>query len=135
MMLPLLTDSISYNFGTDGGAIIYTYPEDRQPETKTDMIALGFSTTQKDAVLVRINSHMSDDYLEMELVRPVAKSQFYGTSRNVNASRTLLNFCCENYTQFAQLNFQISSAMVAQAKLTHDFVELRTSEHCMTDTF
>ncbi len=63
-----VVDSVSYEFGADKGIIMYTYPDKRQPDTKVDRIALGFQTLQKDAVLVRINSRTSDDYIEMELV-------------------------------------------------------------------
>jgi neurexin len=38
------------------------------PDTKRDQLALGFSTTQSDAVLVRIASGSSTDYIELELV-------------------------------------------------------------------
>lgn len=35
---------------------------------KSDVIALGFITSKEDAVLLRINSGTSSDYMELELV-------------------------------------------------------------------
>ncbi|ELU16319.1 hypothetical protein CAPTEDRAFT_22004, partial [Capitella teleta] len=60
-------DGIAYTFEGGGGLIAYTFPEDDQPSTKRDVISLGFSTAQKDAVLVRVNG-ATNDYIEMELV-------------------------------------------------------------------
>ena len=35
---------------------------------KSDVIALGFITSKEDAVLLRIDSGTSNDYMELELV-------------------------------------------------------------------
>ena len=59
--------STTYTFGGNG-LIAFTLPPDERLDTDRDSLALGFITTQSDAVLVRINSGDSDDYLEMELV-------------------------------------------------------------------
>nr|CAD7261985.1 unnamed protein product [Timema shepardi] len=61
-------ESISYEFGPGRGLVTYVYPEDRRPEMKSDVIALGFITTKEDAVLMRIDSGTSNDYMELEIV-------------------------------------------------------------------
>ncbi|XP_046401405.1 neurexin-1 isoform X2 [Ischnura elegans] len=63
-------ESIAYEFGAHGrsGLITYTYPSEHRPETKVDMLAVGFSTTSEDSVLVRVDSAVSHDYLELEIV-------------------------------------------------------------------
>ena len=63
------TESISYDFGPGRGVVLFTYPEDRRPDTRGDTIAFGFVTADPDAVLLRIDSATSSDYLEIELVR------------------------------------------------------------------
>jgi hypothetical protein len=35
---------------------------------KSDMLALGFITTKEDAVLFRVDSGTSNDYMELEIV-------------------------------------------------------------------
>ncbi|XP_065079227.1 neurexin 1 isoform X3 [Ochlerotatus camptorhynchus] len=61
-------ESISYEFGTNKGLIQYTFPPGRQPDTEEDNIALGFVTTKFDAVLLRIESLTTQDYIEMEIL-------------------------------------------------------------------
>ncbi|XP_064212008.1 neurexin 1 [Tribolium castaneum] len=61
-------ESVSYEFGPNRGIITYTFPEDNRPEMQEDTIALGFITTKADAVLLRIVSGTSNDYIEMEIV-------------------------------------------------------------------
>ena len=63
-----ILESVAYEFGPGRGLITYTYPEDRRPEMKSDVIALGFITSKEDAVLLRIDSGTSNDYMELELV-------------------------------------------------------------------
>ena len=64
----LCTESIAYEFGPGRGLITYTFPEDRRPEMKSDVLALGFVTDKDDAVLLRVDSGTSNDYLELEIV-------------------------------------------------------------------
>ncbi|XP_064621737.1 neurexin 1-like isoform X2 [Lineus longissimus] len=59
--------SIAYRF-EEGGLIEFSFPYGMQPDTKRDQLALGIVTTDTNAVLVRIDSGSSDDYIEMELV-------------------------------------------------------------------
>ncbi|KAJ8963150.1 hypothetical protein NQ318_018615 [Aromia moschata] len=60
--------SVSYEFGPNRGIITYTFPEDNRPEMQEDTIAIGFITTKSDAVLLRIVSGTSNDYIEMYIV-------------------------------------------------------------------
>ncbi|XP_067240748.1 neurexin 3b isoform X2 [Chanodichthys erythropterus] len=46
----------TYIFGKGGGLITYTWPNNERPSTRTDRMAVGFSTTIKDGILVRIDS-------------------------------------------------------------------------------
>ncbi|XP_052863828.1 neurexin-1 [Anopheles cruzii] len=61
-------ESISYEFSNSKGLIQYNFPPGRQPDTEEDSIALGFVTTKSDAVLLRIESSTTQDYIEMEIV-------------------------------------------------------------------
>ncbi|XP_056284943.1 neurexin-3b-like [Pseudoliparis swirei] len=46
----------TYIFGKDGGLITFTWPNNERPSTRTDRLAVGFSSTIKDGILVRIDS-------------------------------------------------------------------------------
>lgn len=48
--------------------IQYMFPPGKQPDTEEDSIALGFITTKSDAVLLRIESSTTQDYMELEIV-------------------------------------------------------------------
>ncbi|XP_045465239.1 neurexin-1 isoform X1 [Harmonia axyridis] len=61
-------ESVSYEFGPNRGIITYTFPEDNRPEMQEDSIAVGFMTTKSDAVLLRVVSGTSSDYIEIEIV-------------------------------------------------------------------
>ncbi|KAF7284423.1 hypothetical protein GWI33_022206 [Rhynchophorus ferrugineus] len=61
-------ESVSYEFGPNPGIITYTFPEDNRPEMQEDSIALGFITTKSDAVLLKIISGTSNDYIEVHIV-------------------------------------------------------------------
>lgn len=61
-------ESIAYEFGANKGLVQYQFPPGRQPDTEDDSIALGFITMKSDAVLLRIESSNTPDYLEMEIV-------------------------------------------------------------------
>ena len=70
MRMPLCpSESLSYEFGPGRGLITYAFPEERRPEMKSDVIALGFITTKDDAILLRVDSATSQDYMELEIVR------------------------------------------------------------------
>ena len=65
------TEGVAYTFGEAGGTITFTYPASQRGDTMQDVLALGFITTQEDAVLVRVESTGFGDYIEMEMVRLV----------------------------------------------------------------
>lgn len=62
------SESIAFEFGSSRGLLTYTFPEERRPEMKSDMLALGFITSKEDAVLFRVDSGTSNDYMELEIV-------------------------------------------------------------------
>lgn len=62
------TESVAYEFGSNKGMIQYMFPPGKQPDTEEDSIALGFITTKSDAVLLRIESSTTQDYMELEIV-------------------------------------------------------------------
>lgn len=51
------------------GVIQFTYQQNREPTTLHDNIAFGFITGSHDAVILRIESVKTTDYLEIEMVR------------------------------------------------------------------
>ncbi|XP_055322303.1 neurexin-3 isoform X3 [Sitodiplosis mosellana] len=61
-------ESVAYEFGSNKGMIQYMYPAGKQPDTEEDSIALGFITTKSDAVLLRVESATTQDYMELEIV-------------------------------------------------------------------
>lgn len=59
----------TYIFGKSGGLILYTWPANDRPSTRTDRLAVGFSTTVKDGILVRIDSAPGlTDFLQLHIV-------------------------------------------------------------------
>uniref|UniRef100_A0AAY5ER21 Laminin G domain-containing protein n=1 Tax=Electrophorus electricus TaxID=8005 RepID=A0AAY5ER21_ELEEL len=54
--LHIFAAGATYIFGKGGGLITYTWPSNERPSTRTDRLAVGFSTTIKDGILVRIDS-------------------------------------------------------------------------------
>uniref|UniRef100_A0A3B3Z7N5 Laminin G domain-containing protein n=1 Tax=Periophthalmus magnuspinnatus TaxID=409849 RepID=A0A3B3Z7N5_9GOBI len=56
LLLALVAAGTTYIFGKGGGLITYTWPNNERPSTRTDRLAVGFSTTIKDGILVRIDS-------------------------------------------------------------------------------
>lgn len=64
-----LTAGTTYIFSKGGGQITYTWPPNDRPSTRADRLAIGFSTVQKEAVLVRVDSSTGlGDYLELHIV-------------------------------------------------------------------
>lgn len=61
-------ESVAYEFGGNKGMIQYTFAAGKQPDTEEDSIALGFITMKSDAVLLRIESSTTQDYMELEIV-------------------------------------------------------------------
>lgn len=59
----------TYIFGRDGGVVVYTWPPNERPSTRADRLALGFSTQQKHAILLRVDSASGlGDYLQLQIV-------------------------------------------------------------------
>ena len=48
--------------------ILYHFYEISQPNTKFDILSMGFITPLDDAVLIRIDSQSTNDYFELEIV-------------------------------------------------------------------
>nr|3MW4_A Chain A, Neurexin-2-beta [Mus musculus]3MW4_B Chain B, Neurexin-2-beta [Mus musculus]3MW4_C Chain C, Neurexin-2-beta [Mus musculus] len=60
--------SATYIFGKSGGLILYTWPANDRPSTRSDRLAVGFSTTVKDGILVRIDSAPGlGDFLQLHI--------------------------------------------------------------------
>nr|XP_056709782.1 neurexin-1 isoform X25 [Euleptes europaea] len=58
----------TYIFSKGGGQITYTWPPNDRPSTRADRLAIGFSTVQKEAILVRVDSSAGlGDYLELHI--------------------------------------------------------------------
>ena len=76
---------MAFEFGPKHGVLIYNFPEDRRPDSKSDILAFGFITVQENAQLIRITSASSNDFLELTLV-----SDFHlGTGNGLGIVATL----------------------------------------------
>lgn len=67
---PVPAAGTTYIFGKGGALITYTWPPNDRPSTRADRLALGFSTHQRDAVLLRVESAAGlGDFLQLHIVR------------------------------------------------------------------
>ncbi|XP_061559363.1 neurexin-2-like isoform X6 [Phycodurus eques] len=58
----------TYIFGKGGALITFTWAPNERPSTRADRLAVGFSSLQKDAILVRVEStHGLGDYLQLHI--------------------------------------------------------------------
>ncbi|XP_014902265.1 neurexin-2-like isoform X1 [Poecilia latipinna] len=58
----------TYIFGKGGALITFTWAPNERPSTRADRLAVGFSTQQKEAILVRVEStHGLGDYLQLHI--------------------------------------------------------------------
>nr|XP_014341997.1 PREDICTED: neurexin-3-beta-like [Latimeria chalumnae] len=58
----------TFIFGKSGGLITYIWPANDRPSTRTDRLAVGFSTSVKDGILVRIDSAQGlGDFLQLHI--------------------------------------------------------------------
>uniref|UniRef100_A0AAR2IUR5 Neurexin 3a n=1 Tax=Pygocentrus nattereri TaxID=42514 RepID=A0AAR2IUR5_PYGNA len=58
----------TYIFGKGGGLISFNWPANERPSTRTDRLTVGFSTSLKDSILVRIDSAPGlGDYLMLHI--------------------------------------------------------------------
>lgn len=64
----MVSESVAYEFGPERGIITFVFPEDRRPEMKSDVLAFAFITNHHDAVILRVESATSNDYIEVEIV-------------------------------------------------------------------
>lgn len=72
------TAGTTYIFSKGGGQITYTWPPNDRPSTRADRLAIGFSTVQKEAVLVRVDSSTGlGDYLELHIVSIINKCMIF----------------------------------------------------------
>ncbi|XP_026078443.1 neurexin-1a-beta-like isoform X20 [Carassius auratus] len=79
----------TYIFGRDGGLIVYTWPPNDRPSTRADRLAVGFSTQQKDAVLVRVDSSSGlGDYLQLQIERGNVRVVFNVGTDDINIEET-----------------------------------------------
>ncbi|CAF4797282.1 unnamed protein product [Pieris macdunnoughi] len=62
-------ESIAYEFGPGRGIITYAFPPSAVTDTETDKVAVGFVTSKADAVILRIESSNTQDYMQMEIIR------------------------------------------------------------------
>ena len=71
---------MAYEWGSKGrGLIRYFYNEQKHPSTKVDIISIGFITPLENAVLLRVDSGTTQDYLEVDIV----SSNFVQISTNI----------------------------------------------------
>ncbi|OTF69070.1 neurexin-1b-alpha-like protein [Euroglyphus maynei] len=61
-------ESTAYQFGPNPGLISFTFDENNRPDTRNDLLALGFLTTHKNGALVRVDSATTADYFQLQLV-------------------------------------------------------------------
>lgn len=84
----------TYIFGKSGGLILYTWPANDRPSTRTDRLAVGFSTTVKDGILVRIDSAPGlTDFLQLHIVSTdllsfILPSVLMATQIHLNSQKT-----------------------------------------------
>uniref|UniRef100_A0A8D3CFR5 Neurexin 3a n=1 Tax=Scophthalmus maximus TaxID=52904 RepID=A0A8D3CFR5_SCOMX len=70
----------TYIFGKGGGLISFKWPANERPSTRTDRLTVGFSTSLKDGILVRIDSAPGlGDYLMLHIVRKIGVTFNIGT--------------------------------------------------------
>lgn len=63
---------MAYEWGTNRpGLIRYYFDKDKRPDTRADILSLGFITPLENAVIARIDSEASLDYLELEIVSAI----------------------------------------------------------------
>lgn len=68
----LIADSITYLFGEDlnhaNNVMKFQLDRSDWQDTTNDQIVFGFVTNQSDAILLRLESVVSKDYIEFEIV-------------------------------------------------------------------
>eukprot|EP00064_Thunnus_orientalis_P011411 superscaffoldBa00001647_g11442 len=70
----------TYIFGKGGGLITFKWPANERPSTRTDRLTVGFSTSLKDGILVRIDSAPGlGDYLMLHIDSFIFQKSSIGT--------------------------------------------------------
>ncbi|XP_071742719.1 neurexin 1 isoform X2 [Lepeophtheirus salmonis] len=60
-------ESVAYEWSNEPGLIRYNFPYDKRPDTRIDVLSLGIITPLNYAIIVRIDSASSNDFLEMQI--------------------------------------------------------------------
>lgn len=77
----------TFIFGKGGGLITYIWPNNERPSTRTDRLAVGFSSTIKDGILVRIDSAPGlGDYIMLHIVSSSASEPPSHTATHLSCS-------------------------------------------------
>ncbi len=96
LFLSLFSAGTTYIFGKGGALITFTWAPNERPSTRADRLAVGFSSQQKDAILVRVESTNGlGDYLQLHIVR-MGIWEFGALSTNVTKHRKTggVSHCC-----------------------------------------
>ena len=69
-MLTDVADSVAYTFGRSGGLVSVRFVDKERVDTQSDRLAVGLTTDQTDcnAVILRVASANTNDFIELELV-------------------------------------------------------------------
>lgn len=77
--------------------MIYTWPPNERPSTRADRLALGFSTQQKHAILLRVDSASGlGDYLQLQIV----STQTIHTLIKQGGGRQCVLYMCIHIVEF-----------------------------------
>ena len=60
-----ISESVAYHWGPKPGLIRYYFLEGSRPNTKSDVLSLGFITPLENAIMFRIDSDSSSDFIEV----------------------------------------------------------------------
>ena len=76
----LFSESVAFHWGPKPGLIRYYFQEGNRPNTKSDSLSFGIITPLENAILLRIDSHSNNDYLEFEIVSVLLSCFFHQKS-------------------------------------------------------
>lgn len=66
--LSFIPESVAFEWPqTKPGVIIYNFPGNL-PDTRTDVLSLGFITPEDNVDIIRIDGKYSDDYIDLDIV-------------------------------------------------------------------
>lgn len=108
----------TYIFGKSGGLILYTWPANDRPSTRSDRLAVGFSTTVKDGILVRIDSAPGlGDFLQLHIVSTCPALAWIPLSSWWSEVETILHKCARGAHTFKHC-LQLSKLSHSYASVT-----------------